>query len=245
MAARSRASWLFRIALILSLLAALLSLARKWLTTTDSEVSQGRGKEGHGHRGSLPKFQLGPPTNMKALSADELRQLEAGSLVLRQEEDSTRGKGLAIRDMHATPDDVMTELLDFSNYKKKVAMCSKSIVYGTSSLSGGKEQVKVEMSSTILPGFSFNCYFDHTVDRKRKSLIWSLDYDRKSDVDDIKGMWYVEKHPTKPGWSRVFYQIDMRLRYRIPSVLYRALAKSSLSSAVSWVKDFSERRAAR
>eukprot|EP00435_Cladocopium_sp_Y103_P021960 s907_g5.t1 len=125
----------------------------------------------------------------------------------------------------------------------QVAMCSKSVVYGTKKLKGGKEQVKVEMSSTIIPGFSFNCFFDHTVDRKGHSMIWSLDYDRRSDVDDIKGMWYVAPHPTKEGWSRVYYQIDMRLRYRVPGVLYRALSRSSLSSAVSWVKDCSEKRA--
>ena len=147
--------------------------------------------------------------------------------------------------MAATPDDVMEELLDFSTYKKKVAMCSSSIVYGRKKLRGGKEQIKVEMSSTIIPGFSFHCYFDHTADRKGHSMIWSLDYDRRSDVDDIKGMWYVEPHPTKEGWSRVYYQIDMRLRYKIPGVLYRALSSSSLSNAVSWVKDYSERRAAK
>ncbi|CAJ1453323.1 unnamed protein product, partial [Effrenium voratum] len=69
--------------------------------------------------GTLPAFKLGPVENLKALSEQEKQKLEAGELVLRQEEDPTRGKGLAIRDMAASPDDVMEELLDFSNYKKK------------------------------------------------------------------------------------------------------------------------------
>mmetsp|Transcript_38522 Transcript_38522/g.78888 ORF Transcript_38522/g.78888 Transcript_38522/m.78888 type:complete len:249 (-) Transcript_38522:76-822(-) len=230
--------------LVLAAAALLLPLVLK---TSEPEVADEEGKGGpaQGHRGTLPTFKLGPVENLKPLTSSEEKTLEQGKLVLRQEEDPTRGKGLAIRDMAATPDDVMEELLDFSTYKKKVAMCSSSIVYGRKKLRGGKEQIKVEMSSTIIPGFSFHCYFDHTADRKGHSMIWSLDYDRRSDVDDIKGMWYVEPHPTKEGWSRVYYQIDMRLRYKIPGVLYRALSSSSLSNAVSWVKDYSERRAAK
>eukprot|EP00435_Cladocopium_sp_Y103_P047781 s132_g14.t1 len=77
------------------------------------------GAPAQGHRGTLPAFKLGPIEHLKALSASEEQTLEDGKLVLRQEEDPTRGKGLAIRDMAATPDDVMEELLDFSNYKKK------------------------------------------------------------------------------------------------------------------------------
>ncbi|CAE8608862.1 unnamed protein product, partial [Polarella glacialis] len=201
--------------------------------------------KGQGHQGTLPAFKLGPIKNLKALSSAEAALLEDGKLVLRQEEDPTRGKGLAVRDMAATPDDVMEELIDFKGYQKKVSMCSKCTVYDQQKLKKGLEKVKVEMSSTIIPGFSFNCYFDHTIDKKGHSMIWSLDYDKRSDVDDIQGMWYVEKHPTKDGWSRVYYQIDMRLKYRIPSMLYRALSKSSLTSAVSWVKDHSEKRATR
>jgi len=233
--------------LLVVLALALVALGLFWHVSSSpqEEAPLEPGAPAQGHRGTLPAFKLGPIEHLKALSASEEQTLEEGKLVLRQEEDPTRGKGLAIRDMAATPDDVMEELLDFSHYNKKVAMCSKSIVYGTKKLKGGKEQVKVEMSSTILPGWSFNCYFDHTVDRKGYSMIWSLDYDRRSDVDDIKGMWYVAPHPTKEGWSRVFYQIDMRLRYRVPGVLYRALSRSSLSSAVSWVKDYSEKRAAK
>ncbi|CAE7470682.1 unnamed protein product [Symbiodinium necroappetens] len=193
-----------------------------------ANTKEGKGGPAQGHRGTLPAFKLGPVENLKPLTSSEEKTLEQGKLVLRQEEDPTRGKGLAIRDMAATPDDVMEELLDFSTYKKKVAMCSSSIVYGRKKLRGGKEQIKVEMSSTIIPGFSFHCYFDHTADRKGHSMIWSLDYDRRSDVDDIKGMWYVEPHPTKEGWSRVYYQIDMRLRV--------AAAAQALEDAVTEAK---------
>mmetsp|Transcript_2398 Transcript_2398/g.4383 ORF Transcript_2398/g.4383 Transcript_2398/m.4383 type:complete len:252 (-) Transcript_2398:56-811(-) len=228
-----------------ALVAVVLLLAPKVLPGAASKDGEVSSDGAHEHRGSLPPFKLGPVQNFKALSAAELQTLEDGKLVLRQEEDPTRGKGLAVRDMAAKPEDVMQELVDFKSYAKKVAMCSKSTVYGQNKLGGGKEQVKVEMSSTILPGWSFHCYFDHTVDMKGRSMIWSLDYDKRSDVDDIQGMWYVEQHPSKEGWSRVYYQIDMRMRYKVPGVLYRALSKSSLSSAVSWVKDHSERRATR
>lgn len=220
-------------------------LGPKVLSGPAAEEQEGDSSKSHEHRGVLPPFKLGPIQNFKELSAAELETLAAGKLVMRQEEDPTRGKGLAVRDMAAKPEDVMQELVDFKNYAKKVSMCSKSTVYARSGAGRGKERVKVEMSSTILPGWYFNCYFDHTVDVKGRSMIWSLDYDKRSDLDDVQGMWYVAPHPSKEGWSRVYYQIDMRLRYKVPGVLYRALSKSSLSSAVSWVKDHSERRSKR
>eukprot|EP00933_Yihiella_yeosuensis_P084060 TRINITY_DN98423_c0_g1_i1.p1 TRINITY_DN98423_c0_g1~~TRINITY_DN98423_c0_g1_i1.p1 ORF type:complete len:249 (+),score=52.55 TRINITY_DN98423_c0_g1_i1:59-805(+) len=244
-ARRCKKRYLF---LVLSLLLGY-AFFKQALPNSDDDVEgdgEATGSAGaHPHRGTLPAFKLGPIPNFQGFSEAEARALEEGQLVLRQQEDTTRGKGLAVRDMECSPDDVMQELVDFGTYNKKVSMCSKSTVYGKNKLSGGKEQIKVDMSSTILPGFSFNCYFDHTIDMKGHSMIWSLDYDRKSDVDDIQGMWYVEKHPTKEGWCRVFYQIDMSLGYKIPAMVYRALAKSSLSNAVSWVKSYSEQRAKR
>lgn len=41
-------------------------------------------------------------------------------------------------------------------------------------------------------------YYDHTYVPEDDSVIWSLDYEKYSDFDDVAGHWHLEDHPTKP-----------------------------------------------
>ena len=56
---------------------------------------------------------------------------------------------------------------------------------------GGNRQIKVMMKITAAPGFGYEYYCDHTYSPKEKSLIWTLDYERDSDFDDVTGHWCV------------------------------------------------------
>ena len=42
---------------------------------------------------------------------------------------------------------------------------------------------------------------------KKGAVTWQLDPDKTSDFVDVQGQWYVAKHPTKQGWSRVWYRL--------------------------------------
>ena len=41
-------------------------------------------------------------------------------------------------------------------------------------------------------------YYDHTYVPEEDSVIWSLDYEKYSDFDDVAGHWHLEDHPSKP-----------------------------------------------
>ena len=46
----------------------------------------------------------------------------------------------------------------------------------------------------------FNYFMEHTYDPAQQCLTFHLDYDRKSDLDDSVGYWYVQ--PTSPDACR-------------------------------------------
>jgi hypothetical protein len=71
-------------------------------------------------------------------------------------------------------------------------------------------------------------------------LVWTLDYDKTSDFDDVVGHWHVEPHPKKPDCTRVFYACDIKLAGAVPKPVVGFLSKSALKIATSWVKKNSE-----
>ena len=41
-------------------------------------------------------------------------------------------------------------------------------------------------------------YYEHTYAPDKDSLVWRLDYNKRSDFDDVAGHWHLEDHPSKP-----------------------------------------------
>lgn len=71
----------------------------------------------------------------------------------------------------------------------------------------GSKQLKTRFLVKAAPGFSYEYYCDHLYSPMKKSLTWSLDYDRTSDFDDVQGKWYVAPHPTRENWSQVIHHL--------------------------------------
>ena len=59
------------------------------------------------------------------------------------------------------------------------------------------------------------------------------------------GLWFVEPHPTKEGWSRAWFSSDLKLRSPIPGFLMKFIKKKGIKDAISWVKEQSELAAER
>jgi hypothetical protein len=69
-------------------------------------------------------------------------------------------------------------------------------------------------------------------------LVWGLDYDKRSDFDDVSGHWHLEEN--KPGTTRVFYACDIKFIGTVPGPVMNILSKQALKQATSWVKRESE-----
>jgi len=67
-----------------------------------------------------------------------------------------------------------------------------------------------------------------------------LDYDKKSDFDDVAGHWHLEEHPNKPDCTRVFYACDIKFFGKVPGPVMNILTKQALKTATSRVKKESE-----
>lgn len=87
----------------------------------------------------------------------------------------------------------------------------------------------------------FTSYYDHIYSVKDDSMVWTLDYDKTSDFDDVSGHWHLEEHPEDPNWTRVFYACDIQLKGAVPKPVLNYLSQSALRTATGWVKKEAEK----
>lgn len=73
-------------------------------------------------------------------------------------------------------------------------------------------------------------------------MVWTLDYEKTSDFDDVSGHWHVAEHPSNPEKTRVFYACDIKMAGSVPKPIINFIGKVALKQATSWVKKESEKK---
>ena len=187
----------------------------------------------HPHHGVLEPF-TGAPPKVKLTPAQEAR-LAAGKSVQTQTRGKTGGRGMAIQDVHADVDTVWGRITDYANYPKMVEDLKEAEVYEKKG-----EHIKVRM---VIGNFAMSVeyFIDHVFRPDKGYMTWTLDYSKLSDLDDSVGYWYVTPVPGKPGWTRVYYSVAVRLSGWIPGFVEDMIAKKGLTKATAWVKRESEK----
>jgi hypothetical protein len=186
----------------------------------------------HPHQGVSRKFSNPTPT---ALTDAQTQQLASGKAVRRQIQGESGGRGVAIMDVKATPEKIWTVISDFASYPSWIDDLERTRVYGGSVENG----YKVEFNLSVF-GLGVTYYINHTRYPDKGYMSWQLDYKRESDIDDSTGYWLVYPAPGRPGYTRVEYTVDLRLKGWIPGVVENMLAKKGLVLATSWVKKQAE-----
>jgi hypothetical protein len=79
-------------------------------------------------------------------------------------------------------------------------------------------------------------YIKHDYQPEKGSMTWTLDYSRKSDLDDSAGYWLVYPSPVDTSKTRVEYSVDLRIAPTIPSFIETILADKGIKNATKWVK---------
>jgi len=79
----------------------------------------------------------------------------------------------------------------------------------------------------------FNYHVKHIYDPAQRCMVFRLDYDKKSDIDDSVGYWYVQSRGFDK--SRVFYSCECKLRGWVPPPVVNILTKEALKKATTWV----------
>jgi len=198
----------------------------------------------HHHRGILSQHRPGPFGSLLVLQKSDEKSLDSGKSVMKQipnaDDPKGGGRAICVQDIGAPKGAVWNQILDTNSYVGKVNKLKESANYFVGRNDDGSTKIKTRMVIGVLPGYKFECFYDHTFVPDKDSLVWSLDYDKTSDFDDVAGHWHLEDHPTKKGCTRVFYGCDLKLRSAVPGPVMDILTKKALRDATAWVKKESE-----
>lgn len=190
----------------------------------------------HGHQGILAPISSTPPAVV--LTEEDRSKLAAGKHVERHSKDENGGSGVAIQYIKASPSDIWATILSYHRYKgwvKNVVDCSVYKKEGN--------DLYVDMQTSIL-GFKSRIFTKNTVRKDLGYMAWSLDYERKSDVNDLVGYWRVEPVKDQPGITRLEHSNSVMIK-GVPGFLVNYMTKDALSEGTSWVKREAEKRSAR
>jgi len=189
----------------------------------------------------LSSFSRGRPSSIPMATAEA--SLSQGKPWFFSEVSGSVGTGKAVIDVDAPTEVVWRQLLDFSSYPKKVNMLSDCAVYKRKK-EGKSERIFARFVSPVLPGYKFIYHCDHTYEPAKQSITWTLDWDKKNDMDDVQGHWHVEPHPSNKDQSRVFYEVKLKAPRYLPRMVIDVLTKKAIQDATTWVRKFSELEAA-
>ena len=150
------------------------------------------------------------------------------------------GRALCVQDIESPISDVWSQILSFGSYVGKVPKLKTSEIYEQKELEeGNRKNIKVKMVIGVMPGYKYECYYDHVLHRDSKSLTWRLDYQKYSDFDDVSGHWNLD--PLSDRRTRVYYACDLKMRGKVPGPVMNILSKKALKEATGWVKRESEK----
>eukprot|EP00930_Biecheleria_cincta_P102413 TRINITY_DN94138_c0_g1_i1.p1 TRINITY_DN94138_c0_g1~~TRINITY_DN94138_c0_g1_i1.p1 ORF type:complete len:237 (-),score=41.24 TRINITY_DN94138_c0_g1_i1:101-811(-) len=189
----------------------------------------------------LKPFSRGRPSSIPMATAEAA--LSQGKPWFFSAVAGSVGTGKAVIDVDAPTDVVWRQLLDFSSYPKKVNMLSNCEVYKREK-DRKSERIFARFVSPVLPGYKFVYHCDHTFEPAKQSITWTLDWNKKNDMDDVQGHWHVEPHPSNKDQSRVFYEVKLQAPRYLPRMVIDVLTKKAIQDATTWVRKFSELEAA-
>ena len=186
----------------------------------------------HYHRGKLTPFEIGPPAIL--LSHSDESRLRAGKPVMQAVEtgNALSKRMLMVQDIAAPPHIVMNRIMDLQNYGRMVDGVNSVVNYESDKGADGLEVVKSTYDISALH-LRFNYHVTHVYDPAQRCMVFRLDYDKKSDIDDSVGYWYVQ--PRGFDKSRVFYSCECKLRGWVPPPVVNVLTKEALKKATTWV----------
>jgi len=150
---------------------------------------------------------------------------------------------VVVQDVNASPTTVLGHILDYDKYAGKVPQTLESEVYKrkTNADAPGTETYFTRLK-TGMRGFSMEFFVKAIHHPAHNTVVWTLDYDKLSEIGDACGYWRSEPHPQHPETkTRLYYSVDMSLGPKVAGVVANFINKKAANEAVEWVKKYSEK----
>lgn len=187
----------------------------------------------HPHQGILPPYE--PMPLDITLDEKQLERLADGKLVIMTiQKAETGGTGIGVIDIAAPVDMVWSRITGFEHYPEWIGPVDFCEVYHQAA---DTINTHVKISGFL---YSYEYYLTNVFWPEQDMLIWTLDYSRESEFDDCVGVWFLEPHPEKQGWTRAWFSSDLKLRSSLPGFIMKYIKKKGIKDATSWVKEQSE-----
>eukprot|EP00746_Dinoflagellata_sp_MGD_P036966 gnl/MRDRNA2_/MRDRNA2_18879_c0_seq1.p1 gnl/MRDRNA2_/MRDRNA2_18879_c0~~gnl/MRDRNA2_/MRDRNA2_18879_c0_seq1.p1 ORF type:complete len:345 (-),score=68.08 gnl/MRDRNA2_/MRDRNA2_18879_c0_seq1:66-1100(-) len=110
---------------------------------------------------------------------------------------------------------------------------------------GGKQRILVKFQSAVVPGVKVTAHCELLYEPAKNSVTYQLDRNMKNHFDEVQGHWHVEPHPRDSSKTCVFYEMALTIPGFLPRPLVNHLARTVVKEATAWVKEESEKEAAR
>lgn len=190
----------------------------------------------HEHQGIIPAYRGAPPRI--GLSAEEQNTVGRDQYVRRIEEVDGNVQAVTVFSVNAPAACVWSLLLDFPAYARGLEDMSISELYRRD---GRDYYVEFRYRHWLLGSHTY--FVRHTYPGSVAGWgTWTLDYDRRSDLDDSVGFWRVEPVKGNADRSNVFYSATVRYRGWAPWWIMRMFVEGTLAETADWVKAYSEER---
>ena len=118
-------------------------------------------------------------------------------------------------------------------------------VYATPAIADGVIYVRFDSENKYAGPSSWFARHDYPKTNERQWGTWTLDYHRRSDLDDSVGYWRVMPLEDDPEHSLVIYSATLKLKSKVPGFIVGIIVKARLKQATVWVKEQSEARMAK
>eukprot|EP00547_Thalassionema_nitzschioides_P005390 CAMPEP_0194200958 /NCGR_PEP_ID=MMETSP0156-20130528/1368_1 /TAXON_ID=33649 /ORGANISM="Thalassionema nitzschioides, Strain L26-B" /LENGTH=420 /DNA_ID=CAMNT_0038926033 /DNA_START=31 /DNA_END=1290 /DNA_ORIENTATION=- len=221
---------------ILSLLKRTYSDEKTWVNLPKMTFADGKThaswERPHTHAG---KFEAYVPSKLlvKDLDVQAEKVLKEGGSYKHSLGGKYFNRIVVVQDVEAPVKAVLNEILDYNNYNKKVPQTLESEVYNTKS--NGDVDTFFTRLKTGMRGFSMEFFVKSEYHKKHNSVVWCLDYEKLSEIDEACGYWRAEPHPSFPDEkTRLHYSVDMSLGSNVVGCVASYINKKAANDAVAW-----------
>ncbi len=183
-----------------------------------------------------PAYQYAfPPEPLPVELSDEQNStLERTGMVKGLQQDDNRGEAWLVMDLEIEPDRLWAVILAFQRYSDRVESMESSRLVKQDVLDDHQLiWVDYELARFWV---SLNYRLVHEYWPAKSYLRWTLDPEHKNDLDSVDGYWHLQPHPTRPGWSRVYYGARLTAFDWLPNWVQNLLAQDGLDTTSHWLK---------